>query len=201
VGPLRRASVRQSQLAFGPSFGGSVFGVNWVILQEPDVGYTVFHNGSTGDYSASVWMAPTRQIAVIALAGSGNNGQLDALAKHILSVLATAAPEPPPELATPVETALARVLQLFVKADVPSVQAAFTPKFLSTIPVDKLVEMIDKVSKAVGTCHEHEAVRVQSATEAIVRVHCERGTIDLNITTEAKPPYLLDGLLVQPAKP
>jgi CubicO group peptidase (beta-lactamase class C family) len=199
-GPVRRATVRESQLAFGPVRSGPVYGADWLVFEDADLGYTVFHDGTAGDYSAAVWMLPRRQVAVVALAGSGDYGSLAKVTKQVLATVASASPDPPPTLGPPAAAALARVLALLGAPDAERIKGAFSPQFLTSITPDQLTATIAKVTKATGACRDHRPIRVDSATEATVRLTCEHGAIDLDLITESRPPYLITGLLVSPVQ-
>jgi CubicO group peptidase (beta-lactamase class C family) len=67
-GPLRRSSVRESQVLAGNSLPGKEgFGVNWIVRSEPHLGHVVFHNGATEGYHSAVWMLPARGVGVVVL--------------------------------------------------------------------------------------------------------------------------------------
>jgi hypothetical protein len=199
-GPIRRSTLRESQMAFGSSNGSTGFGVNWIVMDDKDVGHVVFYSGTTGDYAATIWMLPRRRIAVVALAGNGNYGALDELARGALGMVASTVPEPVPELGEAVSAALVRVLELMKKADVDGIKAAFSPKFLANIAPEKVVETFEKVSKALGSCKEHHTLRVAGPTSALVQLTCEKGAVNFQIDTAPEPPYLLEGLQLEPAK-
>ena len=88
-GPIRRSSLRESQLVAGLSRPGKqAFGVNWIVLNDSTLGYIITHNGGTEGYSASIVLGPTRGIGVILLASSTE--VIDAIARDTFTVLANA---------------------------------------------------------------------------------------------------------------
>jgi CubicO group peptidase (beta-lactamase class C family) len=199
-GPVHRSSLRESQMYFGSANGQTGFGVNWVILDDRDLGHVVFHNGTTGDYSATLWMVPGRKLAVVALASSGNFEALDDVAHAMLLVAGNIVPEPVPALGEPVSEALVRILALLDKPEPEAIKKAFSPKFLAGVTPEALKGTFEKVHGALGACHDHRAVRVTGPNAAIVRLQCEHGAVNLKISTSANPPYLLEALQLEPAK-
>lgn len=198
-GLVRRASLRESQLTFGPARAGRAsFGVGWVIYEEPSIGYTLFHNGATPDYSATMWLAPRRQIGVVAMAGSGDFSQLDAVGREVLGILAAAAPEPTRPLGPPTRAALDRVLKLLDKPDEGGVKATFSERFLKAVPAPAVIGTLQAIHGDMGACTSSEPVSVRSDTEAVVRVSCEKGAFLLTISVGAAEPYLIDLLKPTP---
>jgi CubicO group peptidase (beta-lactamase class C family) len=88
-GPLRRSSVRESQVLAGFSVGdGNGLGINWFVKQDGHLGHLVFHNGDTEGYHASIWMLPRRGFGVIAL--GPRSAAVDRLARAALDIIAGA---------------------------------------------------------------------------------------------------------------
>jgi CubicO group peptidase (beta-lactamase class C family) len=199
AGPLRRKTLRESQLTFGPArTGRATFGVGWVIYEEPGVGYTLFHNGATPDYSATMWLTPRRQIGVVAMAGSGDFGLLDQLGLEVLGTLASAVPEPTRPIGPPVAAALERLLKLLDRADEAGVKAAFSERFLKAVPAASVIATLQAIHNDVGGCRATEPITVRSDTEAVVRVSCEKGALQLSIAVGAAEPYLIELLKPSP---
>lgn len=97
-GPIRRSSLRESQLTAGLARPGKQgFGVNWIVLNDASLGYLVTHNGGTEGYSACVVLGPTRGIGVILLASATD--AVDTMARDAFTLLARAErdPDPAPE--------------------------------------------------------------------------------------------------------
>jgi CubicO group peptidase (beta-lactamase class C family) len=95
-GPLRRSSLRESQLVAGLARPGrQAFGVNWVVVTDSALGYVITHDGGTEGYSASIVLGPTRGLGVILLASSTD--AVDRMARDAFAVLAHAEPEAPRE--------------------------------------------------------------------------------------------------------
>ena len=89
-GPLRRSSLRESQLSAGLARPGKqAFGVNWRVLNDTTLGYTIMHDGGTEGYSACVLLGPTRGIGIILL--SSATEAIDAMAREAFGILARAA--------------------------------------------------------------------------------------------------------------
>jgi CubicO group peptidase (beta-lactamase class C family) len=101
-GPIRRSSLRESQLSAGLARPGrQAFGVNWMVLNDSNLGYVITHNGGTEGYSACVLLGPTRGIGVIVL--SSATEAVDDIARDAFAVLARAERDAPgllPQLAS-----------------------------------------------------------------------------------------------------
>ncbi|MEO5731544.1 MAG: serine hydrolase domain-containing protein [Byssovorax sp.] len=94
-GPIRRSSLRESQLTAGLARPGKqAFGVNWVVLNDSSLGYVITHNGGTEGYSSCVVLAPTRGIGVILLASATD--AVDDMARDAFTILARAESDAPP---------------------------------------------------------------------------------------------------------
>lgn len=93
-GPIRRSSLRESQLTAGLARPGKqAFGINWVVLNDSSLGYLITHNGGTEGYSACVVLGPTRGIGVILL--SSATDAVDRMARDAFTLLARAESEAP----------------------------------------------------------------------------------------------------------
>jgi len=199
TGPLPRKTLRESQLTFGPARSGrATFGLGWVIYEEQGIGSVVFHNGATADYSATLWLSPRRQLGVIALAGSGDSSQLDALGKDILGIVAPAIPEPVRPFGAPVKAALDRVLKLLDNPDEAGVKGAFSERFLKQVPAASVIQTLKQIHGDVGACREVEPLVVPNDNEAIARVTCANGAFILTISVGATEPYLIELLAPKP---
>ncbi len=94
-GPVRRATVRESQLGAGLSRAGkSTWGVNWGVSEDAGMGHVVTHNGGTEGYSASIWLAPGKGVGLVLLASVSS--VLDNLGKRALGQMIKAEKTPPP---------------------------------------------------------------------------------------------------------
>ncbi len=92
-GPIRRSSLRESQLSAGLSRPGrQAFGVNWVVATDGTLGYLITHDGGTEGYSACVVLGPTRGIGIIVLASATE--AINGMAREAFGVLARAEREP-----------------------------------------------------------------------------------------------------------
>jgi CubicO group peptidase (beta-lactamase class C family) len=106
-GPVRRATVRESQFGAGLSRAGkSTWGVNWAVSEDPALGHVITHNGGTEGYSSSIWLAPGKGVGLVLL--SSVSSVLDNLGKRALGMMVKAekAPPPPPPAAAPPPQAL-----------------------------------------------------------------------------------------------
>lgn len=200
-GPLRRSSVRESQLVAGFGRGGAEgFGINWIVKNEPGLGgHVVFHNGATEGYHATVWMLPERGLAVIALGPS--TPELDGIAHRALTVIARAVAPAEPALGAPAREALARVRALVAASDSAAVVASFVPEFLAAVPADKALAILASVREASGDCTGVRVVGAEGATFAEVELTCERASWRVKVRAEAAAPHRIAGLLVTPWQP
>jgi CubicO group peptidase (beta-lactamase class C family) len=94
-GPVRRATLRESQLGAGLSRAGrSTWGVNWGVSEDGAMGHVLTHNGGTEGYSSSIWLAPGKGLGVILL--SSVSPVLDTIGRKALGMLAKAEKAPAP---------------------------------------------------------------------------------------------------------
>lgn len=189
--PLSRATLREMQRVAGHSTGGGqTFGLGWVVLSEPGLGRIVFHNGSTNDYSASLWLLPDRGLALIAMSGSGASGALDKLTHAALLTLVEQLPVPQTPLAPGTKTAIERMMRLLEDPTEALVKETFTDAFLKAVPPEEVI-VVTKTA-TVGKCTSFKPISVNSPLEAVVRVTCEKGAVDLYIKVQKDAPYKVD---------
>jgi CubicO group peptidase (beta-lactamase class C family) len=199
TGPLTRKTVRESQLTFGPARSGrATFGAGWIIYEEQGIGNVVFHNGTTADYGATLWLSPRRQLGVVALAGSGDSALLDALGREVLATLAPALPEPVRPFGAPVKAALDRVLKLLDNPDEAGVKGAFSERFLKAVQAAGVIETFKKIHADLGACREVEPLVVPNDNEAVARVTCANGAFMLSLSVSPTEPYLIEILVPKP---
>lgn len=164
---LSRASLKESQTAFAP---GNV-GVNWGV-GENDLGKFVGHNGSIGDYSASVQLYPGKRAAVVLLLNVANAEQLDCVASQALgALLRGSTPEPCVPALTPWNAkALERVKALIAKPDAAGIEAAFHPDF----PRAGLLEFFNDCNANYGPCTEGKVLATADNGSTRVQLACEK---------------------------
>ena len=192
--------MRESQLVAGFAHaGGQGFGINWIVKNEPRLGYVVFHNGGTEGYHASLWMLPERGVGVIALGPATD--ALDAIAHRALEIIvdqsAPAAP-PPMALGGPARAALARVRALLVAPERAVVEQAFTPEFLASIPADQVVKLFEAAKANAGACSGQRIVKAASPGSVELELICERATLRITLEANAAPPHLVRSLTIEP---
>lgn len=195
TGPLKRSSLRESQLVAG--FGRASkegFGVNWIVRNEPGIGHVVFHNGGTEGYHSSLWMVPERSIAVIAL-GPGTF-DLDTISRNTLDLVAKA-DKPILALGDPARAALDRVKALLDKPDGDAVEKAFTPAFVRELTRDKLVAFFESLKGKLGKCTTERIVKADGRVDAEVELSCEKGTAVVRLSAEGGPPHRLTYLTIR----
>jgi CubicO group peptidase (beta-lactamase class C family) len=95
MGPVRRSTVRESQLVLGmqgpmPTSRGAFWGVE----NDCALGHLVFHEGEIDGFHAAVYFAPRVGLGIIALANAREPEGLEAMVRHGLVIVASAG-EPP----------------------------------------------------------------------------------------------------------
>jgi CubicO group peptidase (beta-lactamase class C family) len=199
-GPVKRSSVRESQLVAGFSRATEdAYGVGWSVSEEPQIGHVAKFGGSTLDYVAYIALAPRRGLGVISLLGTEDADFITRITlKTLLRLCAAAQPEP---LGAPILTALTRVRALIESPDVTSIKSTFTQGFLRGLPPPSLVVAFTNFRREHGLCKTHQIRQVSSPVAATVRLRCERDEVDLKLHTSAAVPYLVHELHFDPVKP
>ncbi|MGC4120808.1 MAG: serine hydrolase domain-containing protein [Myxococcales bacterium] len=198
AGPLSRASLRESQLPAGYGLASPGFGINWGVLDDPKLGHVVTHTGSTEDYSASIRLLPRRGLGVLVLTGCGDSDRASNLGKTLLNLAFDAAPPPAPTLSPAYEVVLGRIRKLLETPDPAGIEGAFSARFLEAVPKDKMLSLFKQVQQ-VGVCGERTVV-VSEEGRAVVRLKCEKASIELMMAAQAAEPYLLEGFYIKDAK-
>jgi CubicO group peptidase (beta-lactamase class C family) len=222
-GPLRRSSLRESQLSAGlVRPGKQAFGVNWVVITDSTLGYLIMHDGGTEGYSACVILGPTRGIGVILLSSASE--AVDTMAREAFTILARAerdpdhAPEggpgspkpaggfadrsPYPPLDLPAGMALGHVIALLAKPDLSGITTRFSPGFLQVIQPEQALTIFEAAREKHGACRIASVSAATSPGAGEARFDCERGG-SLRVELQAQPegPYLLDSLRISPIAP
>lgn len=201
TGPIRRSTLRESQSIAGFSPAGSQgFGVNWIVMADGRAGRIAFHNGSTEAYCSSMWLLPERGLGVVTLAGSNDSPALDAITRKLVESLGLATKPPPGTLPVPLDTAVRRVRQLLDRPERGLAESTFTPAFQRAVPPDRVIALFASLRQDVGACTDQHAT-VHAPTSAHVELACERGTISIELTVEAAPPYRVEGMLAKSEPP
>lgn len=80
-GPLRRSSLREAQSIAGFAVPGAPksYGVGFVVISDPKLGRVAFDDGSTEEYSASMWLLPLKNVGVVSMSGTTDVEGLDEL--------------------------------------------------------------------------------------------------------------------------
>ncbi len=177
-------------------------GVAWVAGSRDGIRFA-FHNGSTQDYSATLIVLPERGLAAIVLAAGPNVDLVDCAAAAVLRTAATGAPlgscsHEPGELGEAERAvagaALVRLRAVLADPTEATVAAAFAPAFLSQVPAVALAQLVGELAQRVGRCDRHELAGGGRRLPARAILHCERGTVPLEIAAEAEPPHRITGL-------
>ena len=218
-GPIRRSSLRESQLSAGLARPGKQsFGVNWVVVNDSNLGYVVTHNGGTEGYSGCVVLGPTRGIGIILLSSASE--AVDSIARDAFAILAraagdidtakelapgpsgaapsTARPSPYPPLDYPAAMGLGHVISLFQRSDLADISGSFSPGFLSAIRPEQALLVFTQARKLHGACRLASVVAGGGPGSGEARFDCERGSVKVELTAQPEGPYLLDSLRITP---
>jgi CubicO group peptidase (beta-lactamase class C family) len=192
-GPLRRATVRESQVAAtGSRPRSDTFGVNWILRSDGHLGRLVFHDGATEGYQSIVWMLPDRGVGVVAL-----GPRIDAIAGIALRGLSRAVGgEHPKTLGEPTQVALRRVSRLLYGADPKAIEATFTTEFLASKPSESVANFFADFREQAGICMSTQVVRADTPTTAEIELICEARTARMVLETDPTPPYLVRALTI-----
>jgi CubicO group peptidase (beta-lactamase class C family) len=186
-GPLRRATVRESQQ------GGT-----WVNLHNTGMGPAVFHNGATKGYSSSVWLLPGRGLGLVMFANAPASQALDTLAQEALRIVSDAVPAPEPVMTEPVADAMARFVALMAMPDEKGIEELFAPSFLKMITVERALKTLQTAN--AGVCGAVRVLQVQTPLDARVRIDCPGGVFEVYLHLEESPPHKVDMAQIQPAR-
>ncbi|MEP7125279.1 MAG: serine hydrolase domain-containing protein [Byssovorax sp.] len=219
-GPIRRSSLRESQLSAGLARPGKqAFGVSWVVISDSVLGYLVMHDGGTEGYSACLILGPTRGIGVILLASASD--AVDGMARDAFTILAKAERDPDhapdgaqkagaiaagtspfPPLDLPAGMALGHVIALLARPDRSGITAGFSPGFLQLIRPEQALSIFEAAHEKHGACRVVSVIAASGPGAGEARFDCERGG-SLKVELQAQPegPYLLESLRITPIEP
>jgi CubicO group peptidase (beta-lactamase class C family) len=222
-GPLRRSSLRESQLSAGlVRPGRQAFGVNWVVMADSNLGYLIMHDGGTEGYSACVILGPTRGIGIILL--SSATEAVDGMAREAFTVLARAERDPDrapdsgpalqkpgsgvadrspfPPLDLPAGMALSHVMALLAKPDLSAITTRFSPGFLQLIQPEQALSIFEAAREKHGACRIAGVIAASGPGAGEARFDCERGgSLKIELVAQPEGPYLLDSLRISPIEP
>lgn len=203
TGPVRRGTVRESQLATGTVPGDGAFGLGWMVPQAPELGHVLMHNGATANYSASVLLLPQRGMGVVALAGTGAEAapELDALVRKVVEGLVRATARQrgasmPAELAAGLE----HLKAMLAEPSVQTLEEHLSPSFRERVPLQGLLGLLQHLHSRLGACASHQLVSAEGARSGVIRLACERGAVEATLSVEPQPPHLLTGVMLRPAR-
>lgn len=203
IGPVKRSSLRESHLIAGFAHPGEQsFGVNWAPIQHPKLGFVVTHAGGTFLYGSSIWLAIKRGIGVIVLTNTGGeNGEsaqnIAALAAEVLDIVLKHDPVPAVALSKPLSIRIKDVIRLLNEPTTEFVNTVFSDSFLKAIPTDKVVKVASETGSQVGTCGTNEPLRSLGANAALIRLKCEKGSVEVTLYVDNEKPYKIKGFAVK----
>jgi hypothetical protein len=162
------------------------------------------------DYAASIIVMPEHGLAALVLAAGPNAVLVELAAAAVLRSAATRAPLAPcttggaaggaeldEETRAAAAAALAHLRAVFADPTPATAEAAFARGFLAQIPATAVASIVGELVGRVGRCERHELAGTGRRLAARAVLHCERGTVHLEITGEAAPPHRIDGVMLQ----
>jgi hypothetical protein len=97
-----------------------------------------------------------------------------------------------------VDTGLSRVRALIDRPSRSAIDDGFSPDFLAQIPGDKVQALFDDVHRHMSGCSAPQVLSSDGIASAKVHLDCTGGGLIITIAVDAKPPYLITGLLIRP---
>ena len=194
----------------GPSLSGSLaddelpgkHAVAWLAGEREGVHY-VSHTGSTGDYSASLFVIPQRRLGAIVLA-AGADYELARCAARTLAWSA-ATGEQLDSCVTPLldasdlqryDGALTK-LRAFLAAPAlteAALKELFAATFLRAIPESTIAEGVRAIKESYGDCQSHASIE-GGGLGVRAQLHCGDKRRPLELHVEKAPPFRIDGRL------
>lgn len=195
-------SMRRQSPTTGP-FG---FGLGWLLLDDPDLGEVVWHNGSTQDYGAFLALHRPSDLAVVVLGGTGALGDVDemqslglAILAHLVVREAGRMPRPSRTPETVVEAVGAKLLQLTTAPTREVLETAFAPSWFDAIPLEQSLRFFEQIARESGGCTSYELVEDRGRGIFALHLRCARGNAAARVTVEVGSPYRIAGLYLTPA--
>ena len=192
VGPLRRASVRESHMggvpadfsaekvADGLRVNAESVGLAWHVRRTCDFASLVEHGGAIDGFHANVAFAPDRGFGLVVLSNSIAAGT-SRISEAILALIVQRRALAP---RVPVFSRTALVEQWLASYGDPSAtayEAVFSPAFREHVPLAKMREVGVRLSKRHGSCKlSPNDTIASSAVEASFRATCEKGALRLH---------------------
>ena len=216
LGRLASYGLGHFELLAADTFGASLrrqppttdplgFGLGWLLLDDPDLGEVVWHDGSTQDYGAFLALHRPSDLAVVVLAGTGAPGEVQefqSLALAVLSYLvAPGAGRLPERSRTPeivVDTVGARILDLTTTPTPEKIDAALAPTWFAVIPADRSLEIFEQIARETGGCSTYELSEDRGMGSFVLHLQCARPRAAARVTAEVAAPYRIAGLALTP---
>ena len=184
-------------------------GVAWVVASMGGMRLAC-HTGSTMDYSSTLAVLPEQGLAAFVLAAGPNTELVECATMAVLRAAATGAPlascrgeddeggrrELGDAARVAAEAALVHLHAVLADPSPAAIEAAFAPAFLAKIPVNAVVDHVGELAQHVGRCDRHEIAGGGRRLDARATLHCERGTVQLEISGEVAPPHRITGLML-----
>ncbi len=197
AGPVRRSTVRATQLALGGGDPDYTFGANWAVRPHEQSGWIVSHNGATHQYSATIRLAPREGFGLVVLANTGQPAS-DQIAKVVFKSVQEALPEVEQPLPQSLRVASQAFMKELATPTPESIEQVFSASFLKAISVDQLIGFFSKISSDVGGC-TLESGKLKSAGKGEFILQCEKARLKADLTAETSPPHHILGLNITSA--
>jgi len=217
LGRLASYGLGHFELLAADTFGASLrrqppttdplgFGLGWLLLDDPDLGEVVWHNGSTQDYGAFLALHRPSDLAVVVLGGTGALGDVDemqslglAILAHLVVREAGRMPRPSRTPETVVEAVGAKLLQLTTAPTREVLETAFAPSWFDAIPLEQSLRFFEQIARESGGCTSYELVEDRGRGIFALHLRCARGNAAARVTVEVGSPYRIAGLYLTPA--
>jgi CubicO group peptidase (beta-lactamase class C family) len=181
-GPVRRSTVRESQLISGfqrPS--ASAVGVFWRLRNELGVDDWVDHNGVLVEgFVSEVAFVPSRGVGVIALADSIDARQSAPVEQLVRAVLGDVLPAASPALAETARFAISELVGLGFRWDEQRAEILFSSEFRAHVSLAKVRSLLSAVV-GTGACSIQGVSGSKERRDWTVRLRCTEIAYDLHV--------------------
>ncbi len=196
-GPLRRASIRESQLLAGGGFGKGGHGVFWVVSNAGSLGHVVGHTGATDKFSSSIVLAPGRGVGAVALANIGM-GVTDPVVGKLTSAVSAALDAISITVPAPLVKGTERVAAVMKAPTEEMVNAHFGPAFRAMVPVSAITGLFERLAGVPGPCKIGTALEIANKSTGKFRIECKGRAFRLDLAVDAAEPHLITSLRIKP---
>jgi CubicO group peptidase (beta-lactamase class C family) len=181
-GPVRRSTVRESQLISGfqrPS--ASAVGVFWRLRNELGVDDWVDHNGGLVEgFVSEVAFVPSRGVGVIALANSIDARQSAPVEQLVRAVLGDVLPAASAPLGETARLAISELVALGFRWDQQRAEVLFSSEFKAHVSLAKVRSLLSSVV-GTGECSIQGVSGTNERRDWTVRLRCTEIAYDVHV--------------------